>query len=288
MGGESLSTVCATYPRLKDAWGDQLRHNMTLSCPEVARLVLFDRDSMLQHEEINLIASSAKSFTSSGQTLAQKDQLIHLFACYLINAESNDIEANLLALAQFILYLQRINFDVAGQLSEIEAFYESLVVALREGQLTMDNSGKRGASAEDTRHYGDFSGNIQGTVRNSALRDVGASILAIWVCLKMLKLSTLMRSSQALIINGGSFAPLHAGGAACASQLFTLPALYKLFSRQGYLSNNANLLPYRDGLLFPEAFIFDKIAATGDQTGRCDAADCGLSSIYQSHFAYEG
>lgn len=179
MGGESLSTVCATYPRLKDAWGDQLRHNMTLSCPKVARLVLFDRDSMLQHEEINLIASSAKSFTSSGQTLAQKDKLIHLFACYLINAESNDIEANLLALAQFILYLQRINFDVAGQLSEIEAFYESLVVALREGQLTMDNSGKKEALQLKIRAImAIFSGNIQGTVRNSALRDVGASIFS--------------------------------------------------------------------------------------------------------------
>lgn len=139
MGEGALSSTCANYPRTGNIWGEQLRHNMTLSCSEVARLVLFDRESMLLHQQDNLVAMGRK-INVAHASFDQKNQLIHLFAWNLIGAPADDVEANLLALAQFILFLQRIDFDLAGRLAEVEAFYESLLVALQRGELTSPHS----------------------------------------------------------------------------------------------------------------------------------------------------
>ncbi|GLR08314.1 lysine-N-methylase [Mixta theicola] len=172
MGGDSLSNTCAGYPRRTDSWGDQLRHNMTMSCSEVVRLVLFEQESMLQHEETNLIATAAKTTLASRHILGQKNQLIHLFAWNLIAAQSSSIEANLLALAQFILYLQRINFDLSGRLSEAEAFYEELIVALNRGQLVANsNTNEQSALLKLRAVMAIFKDNINTTVRNYSLRD---------------------------------------------------------------------------------------------------------------------
>lgn len=172
MGGEALSLTCANYPRSSNTWGDQLRHTMSMSCSEVARLVLFEPDSMLQHEEINLVASEARPLTASKQRFAQKNQLIHLFAWNLIGAQSGNIEANLLALAQFILYLQRINFDLSERLSDVETFYNDLMAALQRQEAAPDNSGKEQAVLLKVRALvAVFKNEVNNTVRNSSLRE---------------------------------------------------------------------------------------------------------------------
>lgn len=173
MGGNALSRTCARYPRQLKVWNDQARHNMSMSCSEVARLVLFDPDSMLQHEETNLLASPAKNKQVYGHDLGQKKQLIHLFAWNLIAAQGSSIEANLLALAQFILYLQRIDFDLAARLPETEAFYESLLVALNSGELdTHGGVSEQSALLKVRAVMAIFKDNINVTVRNDSLRDI--------------------------------------------------------------------------------------------------------------------
>ncbi|WP_208615316.1 flagellin lysine-N-methylase [Pantoea alhagi] len=172
MGGEALSKTCAGYPRTESTWGDQLRRNMSMSCSEVARLVLFEQESMLQHEEINLIASSAKKNLSHNHRLGQKNQLIHLFAWNLVSAQSNGIEANLLALAQFIIYLQRINFDLSNRLPEAEAFCNELILALNSSQLTEHSVASEQAALLKLRAImAIFKDDINATVRNLSLRD---------------------------------------------------------------------------------------------------------------------
>ena len=171
MGGDALSNTCATYPRQVDAWGDWLRHNMTMSCSEVVRLVLFDQDSMLQHEQTNLLASAAKNQLASQHTLGQKNQLIHLFAWNLIAAQSSSVEANLFALAQFILYLQRINFDLSARLPEVECFYEKLLAELHSGQLSAKSGDSEQAARLKLRAIMTiYKDNINNTVRNHSLR----------------------------------------------------------------------------------------------------------------------
>lgn len=172
MGGNALSRTCARYPRQAEVWDDQVRHNMSMSCSEVARLVLFDPDSMLQHEETNLLASPAKNKQLHSRNSREKNQLIHLFAWNLVAAQSSSIEANLLALAQFILYLQRIDFDLAARLPEVEAFYESLLAALNSGELAA-NSGPSEQSAllKLRAVMAIFKDNINTAIRNGSLRD---------------------------------------------------------------------------------------------------------------------
>lgn len=172
LGGDALSRTCANYPRRTDVWGDRLRHNMTMSCSEVVRLVLFDAESMLQHEDINLIASAPKRSQLFEQAMGQKNQLIHLFAWNLIAGQSNSIEANLMALAQFILYLQRINFDLSGRLPEVEAFYEALLTALHNGEMSAHNGASEQAALLKLRAImAIYKDNINNTLRNYSLRD---------------------------------------------------------------------------------------------------------------------
>ncbi|MDR7344610.1 lysine-N-methylase [Pantoea alhagi] len=171
MGGNALSRTCARYPRQMKVWNDQARHNMSMSCSEVARLVLFDPDSMLQHEETNLLASPAKNKQFYSHDLGQKKQLIHLFAWNLIAAQGSSIEANLLALAQFILYLQRIDFDLAERLTEAEAFYESLLAALNSGEMdTHSGVSEQSALLKLRAVMAIFKDHINTTVRNKSLR----------------------------------------------------------------------------------------------------------------------
>ncbi|MDU4092917.1 MAG: flagellin lysine-N-methylase [Pantoea sp.] len=177
MGGDALSRTCASYPRQRESWDDQVRHNMTISCSEVARLVLFDPDSMLQHEETNLLAAPAKDKQLHSQKKTQKSQLVHLFAWNLIAAQGSSIEANLFALAQFILYLQRIDFDLPARLPEAEAFYESLLAALNNGQLATSNGASEQSALLKIRAVmAIFKDNINTTIRNKSLRDIYAFI----------------------------------------------------------------------------------------------------------------
>ncbi|MGD8163580.1 flagellin lysine-N-methylase [Pantoea sp. FN0307] len=170
LGGDALSPTCAIYPRTERIWGDQLRRGLTMACSEVVRLVLFAEDSMQQHEEINLLASAAKSKLLYKDSLGQANQLIHLFAWNLIAAQSNDIEANLFALAQFVLYLQRINFDLSGRLAEAEAFYEELLASLHSGQLSVNNEEREQSALLKLRAIMAIYKDINTTTRNYSLR----------------------------------------------------------------------------------------------------------------------
>lgn len=171
LGGDALSPTCAIYPRQEHIRGDQLRYNLTMSCSEVARLVLFDEDSMLQHQEVNLLASAANNKLVHEIAFGQTNQIIHLFAWNLLAAQSNDIEANLYALAQFILYLQRISFDLSHRLSEAESFYEELLTALHTDQLSVNNGESEQAALLKLRVImAIYKDHINITLRNSGLR----------------------------------------------------------------------------------------------------------------------
>lgn len=46
LGEESLSTTCATYPRISNVFNGELEKSATMSCPEAARLALLNREKM--------------------------------------------------------------------------------------------------------------------------------------------------------------------------------------------------------------------------------------------------
>lgn len=112
---------------------------MTLSCPEVVRRVLFDPDAMLLQEQDELVAGYKTNLIGQRQSVSQTQQVIHLFAWNLIQSPSRNIEENLMALAQFILCLQHVNFDLHNKFAEVENFYEALLNELQSGKSLMDS-----------------------------------------------------------------------------------------------------------------------------------------------------
>lgn len=134
LGEEALSHTCSTYPRSSTRYQDETRHTMTLSCPEVVRRVLFDPDAMLLQEQDELVARYKTNLIGQRQSVSQTQQVIHLFAWNLIQSPSRNIEENLMALAQFILCLQHVNFDLHNKFSEVENFYGALLNELQSGK----------------------------------------------------------------------------------------------------------------------------------------------------------
>jgi lysine-N-methylase len=100
----------------------------------VARLVLFDADSMMQHESEQLLANAKTNLIGQRQPVSQVSQVIHLFAWNLIQAPTHNIEENLMALAHFILYLQRIEFNLHQRFDEAQAYYHLLLNDLQTGE----------------------------------------------------------------------------------------------------------------------------------------------------------
>ncbi len=137
LGEKALSRTCSTYPRGVRKYADEVRFSMTLSCPEVVRQVLFDPQSMLLQEKTTLVARSKVKLLQQQKPRDQVSQLVHLFAWNLAQAQSNNIEENLMALAQFILYLQMLNFDLQNNLAEVESFYSGLINELQNGRTLL-------------------------------------------------------------------------------------------------------------------------------------------------------
>jgi lysine-N-methylase len=147
LGEEALSHTCSTYPRSSTRYQDETRHTMTLSCPEVVRRVLFDPDAMLLQEQDELVARYKTNLIGQRQSVSQTQQVIHLFAWNLIQSPSRNIEENLMALAQFILCLQHVNFDLHNKFSEVENFYGALLNELQSGKSLIDSGNLANSNA---------------------------------------------------------------------------------------------------------------------------------------------
>lgn len=137
MGESALSDVCKTYPRGVSQHADEARHTMTLSCPEVVRRVLFDPQGMQLHESVSLVAGPTARMMAQLKPVSQINRIIQLFAWNLIQAESRCPEENLMALAQFILRLQQLHFDLHSRRPEAEAFYHGLMNTLQKGDTLL-------------------------------------------------------------------------------------------------------------------------------------------------------
>lgn len=79
MGVSALSNICSLYPRSKQQYEDETRHCMTLSCPDVVRLALFDPEGMCLQEQTELVAHYKTNLASERNSIEQVNKLIHLF-----------------------------------------------------------------------------------------------------------------------------------------------------------------------------------------------------------------
>lgn len=101
-GEDYLSNVCATYPRLSNEINGVLEHSATISCPEVARLILGCREGIL-FVETEEKENTRKIISLSVDTGSSETPVIK----YLI--ELRDFTMKILQSRQFLLW-ERILF----------------------------------------------------------------------------------------------------------------------------------------------------------------------------------
>lgn len=75
-----------------------------------------------------------------GQPVNQIHQIVHLFARHLLQSPSLNVEENLIALAQFMVYLQRIEFDLHRYFVQAEQYHQELLSELAAGISLMSQS----------------------------------------------------------------------------------------------------------------------------------------------------
>ena len=52
MGAQALSPTCSSFPRTNRVYKNEIEKSLNLSCPEVTRLLLNDRESMSMMESV--------------------------------------------------------------------------------------------------------------------------------------------------------------------------------------------------------------------------------------------
>ncbi|WP_353739725.1 flagellin lysine-N-methylase [Yersinia aleksiciae] len=116
LGGEALSHTCSTYPRSSHRYKIEKFNTLTLSCPEVTRLVLLDPNAFNMHEET---VNQQNYFNT--KEINYEGLLINHYCNQLISIQNENIEENIYAINVFIHHLMN---DV-NQLEERMAMLSS-------------------------------------------------------------------------------------------------------------------------------------------------------------------
>ncbi|MEG0953992.1 MAG: flagellin lysine-N-methylase, partial [Citrobacter sp.] len=102
LGAKALSTTCKTFPRIERIYKNDLRKSLSLSCPEVAGMILTDPNSMILNEK-RIIKSKAYSMPA----LSQQQKLLNLYCLSLIDQAGRDINVGFYALIKFTLFIEK-------------------------------------------------------------------------------------------------------------------------------------------------------------------------------------
>ncbi|OVZ91531.1 flagellin lysine-N-methylase [Yersinia alsatica] len=130
LGGEALSQTCATYPRSHHQYQSEKFETLTLSCPEVTRLVLFNPNAFsLHHEVIN------QKHYFNERVINSEGQMINYYCNQLILTPNENIEENVYAINVFIHCCQDIDKNLEDKIPTISALYEAILDKLISGDI---------------------------------------------------------------------------------------------------------------------------------------------------------
>lgn len=135
LGAKALSTTCKTFPRIERIYKNDLRKSLSLSCPEVAGMILTDPNSMILNEK-RIIKSKAYSMPA----LSQQQKLLNLYCLSLIDQAGRDVNVGFYALIKFTLFIEKFKLVDNAALSEIETVYHALLTQLQSGELREEMS----------------------------------------------------------------------------------------------------------------------------------------------------
>jgi len=112
-GEELLSSVCSTFPRIKNIYNNVLEQSLYLSCPEAARITLLNPEPMefdLETSEkinLNMISLQSESINEKS-TFSPHFFLLRSIAIELIQNRTWDLKTRLLLLGFWIQQLEKL------------------------------------------------------------------------------------------------------------------------------------------------------------------------------------
>lgn len=130
LGAKALSTTCKTFPRIERIYKNDLRKSLSLSCPEVASIVLTDPYAMILNEK-----SIVKPKANAMPALSQQQKLLNLFCLSLVDQAGRDIDVGFYALIKFALFIEKFELVDNTALAEIEPVYHALLVQIQSGEM---------------------------------------------------------------------------------------------------------------------------------------------------------
>lgn len=136
LGANALSKTCAIYPRSYRTYKNDVHHSLNISCPEVVRLLLSDRDAMRFNERISLQQKS-----NAAKPLSAVHKVLSLFCLDLIGRADVEVEPAIFAVVKFLLFLEKIETVDESTIAQIESVHAQLVQQLQNGEVMGDITG---------------------------------------------------------------------------------------------------------------------------------------------------
>lgn len=136
LGANALSKTCAIYPRFYRTYKNDVHHSLNISCPEVVRLLLSDRDAMRFNERISLQQKS-----NAAKPLSAVHKVLSLFCLDLIGRADVEVEPAIFAVVKFLLFLEKIETVDESTIAQIESVHAQLVQQLQNGEVMGDITG---------------------------------------------------------------------------------------------------------------------------------------------------
>ena len=127
-GVQALSHTCKTYPRIHKVIGGNKHESLYLSCPEVARLVLFSPDSFQFHSSI----SGVKQSSAASPVWLEKT---HEYCLDLLVSMDVDWEQVLLAIGLLIKTCDQVRQNTLP-IEELDKRLQQLKIYAQSGALT--------------------------------------------------------------------------------------------------------------------------------------------------------
>jgi lysine-N-methylase len=132
LGPEALSKTCATYPRINQIYKNEEFKSLNMSCPEVARQILFSEDALLTET-----SSYLKDNYHAQVAVDSEGRLINLFCANLMLVPQPRIEHNIYAIIYFILAAEKAQGTLDNKLQSMEAAYQAITLQMQNGQLAV-------------------------------------------------------------------------------------------------------------------------------------------------------
>ncbi len=135
LGAEALSTTCSTFPRTSRIYKNEIERSLNLSCPEVTRMLVSNKDAMA----LNQITDIQKNFNNA-PALPLKDKIINLFCQNIFSIPVGSVEIHIYAIVKFLMVVEKIE-NIESGIGRLENAYHILADEIVNGKLQTELAG---------------------------------------------------------------------------------------------------------------------------------------------------